>query len=144
MVNIARSETRRAPLDQETTHTLVGARPDYGDIRYASIGDPHLRPIEDIGIPIAARICSHAGGIAAGIGFGQSEAADSLATRHARKPVLLLLISSIGMDRKHDQRSLHGDKRTQATIASLQFLTGQAITDRAQPCTAVALKVHPQ
>src|SRR5450755_3461670 len=131
MVNIARSEARRAPLDQETTHTLISTRPDDGDIRYASIGNPHLRPIEDIAIPIAARICSHAGGIAAGIGFGQSEAADSLATRHTWEPVLLLLLSSIGVDWEHDQRSLHGDKRTQAAIASLQFLTGQTVADRA-------------
>src|SRR5450755_1553338 len=144
MVNIARSEARRAPLDQETTHTLISTRPDDGDIRYASIGNPHLRPIQDIAIPIAARICSHAGVIAAGIWFCHSEASDSLTKRHTWEPVLFLLLSPIGVDWKHDQRSLHGDKRTQATIASLQFLAGQAIADRAQPCTAVTLKVHPQ
>src|SRR6266487_800577 len=130
MVNVARSKAGRATFDQETTHALLSTRPDDSDIRDAPISDPHLRPIENIRIPIAARIRTHTGGIAARVGLGQTEAADSFAVRHAWEPVLFLCLRSVGVDWKHHQRSLHRDKRTQTTIAGLQFLTGQTVTDR--------------
>ncbi len=69
--------------------------------------------------------------------LGQAEAADQLAARHRRQPLLALFLAAIGVDRVHAQRALHRDETAQAGIAALQLLADQAIADRAEATAAV-------
>ena len=52
------------------------------------VGDPGLRAIEPVAVGDLFRARLHAGGIGAGIGLGQAEAADPLAGRELRQIVL--------------------------------------------------------
>ncbi len=69
--------------------------------------------------------------------LGQAEAADQLAARHRRQPLLALFLAAIGVDRVHAQRALHRDEAAQAGIAALQLLADQAVADRTEVATAV-------
>ncbi len=58
--------------------------------------------------------------------------------------MLLLLLRAKGIDGEHGKRALDGYKGTQATIARLKFLAGQAVANGAQAGAAVAFEMHAQ
>src|SRR5437660_588913 len=113
-MNVAGGEARRAALDQEAANAVLGTRPDDGQVRDTAIGDPHLRAVQDISVAITACSGSHTRGVATGIRFSQSKAANHFAAGHARQPTLLLLLRAKRRDWEHSERTLHRDKRTQA------------------------------
>src|SRR5207248_11717025 len=67
----------------------------------------------------------YAARVGAEVRLRQPEAADSLAPRHARQPLLLLLLGAVGPDREHRQRSLHGDEAAESRVARLQLQAGE-------------------
>ncbi len=143
-MDIACCEAWRSALHEETSNAVLGPCPHDRQVSNAAVRDPHFRAVQHIGVAIAACCGTHTRGVAAEIGFCQSEAANYLAARHTRQPVLLLLLRAKGVNGEHGERALYRHKRTQTAIASLKFLAGQAIANGAQPGAAVAFEMHAQ
>ena len=132
---------RRAALHQEADDALLGARPDYGHIGHAAVGDPGLLAVEHPGVAIAARGSAHAGGIGPEIRLGQAEATDRPAALQGGQPPLLLWLAAVGMDGVHDERALHGNEAAHAGIDALQFLHDEAVLGIAHAGAAVAFEI---
>src|SRR5215469_1040252 len=144
MVNIAGGEARRATFDQEAANAILGLGPDDCQVRETTIGDPHLRAVQDIAVPITTRCRAHAPRITSGIGFREPKTSNHFTLGHTRQPALLLLLRAKSMDREHGKRTLYGDKRAQTAVASLQFLAGESIANSAQSGAAIAFEMHSQ
>ncbi len=130
--------------DDEAADPLLGPRPDDGDIGDSTVGDPHLRAVE---YPIAAvplGVCPHRSWVRAGVGLGETEAADHLTGGHPREPLLLLLLRAEPPDGEHRQRTLNRDEAAGPCVARLEFDAGQSVGGGAGPGAAVALEVHPE
>src|SRR5882672_5014580 len=110
-------ESRRVSWNDEAADrlvTLVVSRlgPDDRDLRGGSVGDPHLRAVDDpASIFLHESTGDHPRRIRPIIGFGQSEASNYLAAGHFRQIVAFLLLSTESVDRIHHQRALHGGER---------------------------------
>ena len=83
-------------------------------------------------------------GVGAVVGLGEAEAADRLARRHPRQPLLLLLLGAEPPDREHREAALHRHQRADAGVARLELEAGQAVVDRRHARAAVALEVHAE
>ena len=121
-----------------------GARPDDGDVGDRAVRDPHLRAVEDPVRAVASGQRAHGPGVGAGVGLGQSEAADLLAGVHRRQPPLLLILGSPLPDREHRERALHRDEAANARVACLELLAHEPVHDRARLGQPVALEVHSE
>ena len=75
------------------------------------------------------------GGIGAGVGLGQPEAAEPLARAQLRQVVLLLLLGAPPEDRRADERGLHRDHGPHRRVAAADLLdhdpVGQVVESRA-------------
>ena len=91
-MDITGGKSGRIPFHQEAVNTVLGPGPDNGQVCYTPIGDPHLRTIQDIRVPVTTCSGSHAGRIATGIRFRQPKAPNHFAPGHARQPALLLFL----------------------------------------------------
>ena len=87
---------------------------------------------------------AHPTGVGAEVSLRQAEAADRVASRHARQPLLLLLLGPECVDRVHRQRALHADERTDAGVAGLELEARQTVGNGRCPLAAVSLQVHAQ
>src|SRR5699024_10397816 len=76
--------------------------------------------------------------------FGQPEAADELAGRHAGQVPVLLLFGPESADRRHRQRSLHGHEGAQSRVAGFEFEGGETVFDGRAAGAAVAFQVHAE
>ncbi len=137
-------KTSRAARHHEAANTSVALSPHDREIGNRTVGDPHLGSVEHPVRAVASREGPHARGVAAEIRFGQAEAADALAARHRRQPLLLLRFVAPAVDGKHRQRALHRGEAAQSGVAGLQLEAGQSIGDRARAGTAVAFEMHAQ
>src|SRR2546426_8382397 len=101
-VDIESRESPGSTLDQVAVDlAVILFRPHHGDVGDRAIGDPELRPIQDIPVALAAGPRLHRAGVRAVIGLGESEAADLLASRQGGEPLLLLRLGAIGVARVH-------------------------------------------
>ena len=98
-------ESGRVGGHDEPANTVIGLSPDHGHIGHRTVGDPHLRPVQDpvrgVTATIATGPSTHVGGIGAVVGLGQAEAPDGLAGGHRRQPLELLLLRAVLPDREH-------------------------------------------
>src|SRR6188768_3767007 len=78
------------------------------------------------------------------VGFGEAEAADRLATRHGRKPTLLLLLGAVGVDAVHGEPALHRRHRAEAAVAALELLHDQTVRDVVHAGASVAVQVRAE
>ena len=106
--------------------------------------DPALRPGEDPVLAVAAREGLHARRVGAGGGLGEAEAADHLAARHPRQPLLLLLLAAPAVDRAHRQRALHRHERADAGVAGLELEGGEPVLDGAAAGASVSVECHAE
>ena len=96
-------EPRRLRGDDEPANTLIGLRPDDGDIGDRGESDPALCAVEHPVVSVAPRERGHARRVGSGVGLGEAETADHLTARHLRQPVALLLLAAVLVDRAHRQ-----------------------------------------
>ena len=119
-------------LDQKSADLVVfilDLSPDHGHVRNGARSDPHFFAVEDVLFSDFAGAGAHAAGIGAKVGLGEAEAAQLIAFLQRRKPCLFLLFAAKCIDRIHDQRGLHADKRTYARITAFQLLHHQTVFD---------------
>jgi hypothetical protein len=64
--------------------------------------------------------------------------------RHARQPLLLLLLRPVGVDREHRERALHRHEAAQPRVARLELTARDAVGDRVHARAAVAVEVHAE
>src|SRR5207302_1826571 len=119
VVDLARLETFRAFLHQETSDAIVGSSPDQGKVGQVAVGDPALGPVQDPVIAVPSGPGRHPGGVGPELGFGKAEATDHLSTGHWRQPALLLLLRTVVVDGKHAKRTLDGHKAAQSAVSAL-------------------------
>src|SRR5579871_593360 len=98
-MNVGSGKTGGPPRHDKSANAVLGLRPDDGDVGNRTVGDPHLRPIENPIVAVAPRKGAHAGGVAAEIGFGQAETTDQLASSHRWQQAALLLLIAETIDR---------------------------------------------
>ncbi len=145
MLDLGGREPRGVGGDHEPADAVVGTGPDHRDPGHRAIGDPHLAPVEHPVSPaVALGVGPHRGGVGADVRFGQPEAADDLAGRHPRQPLLLLLLGAEAPDRVHGERALDGDQGADAGVGGLQLQAGQAVLDGGGTRAAVAGQGHPE
>ena len=106
--------------------------------------DPALRPGEHPVVAVAAREGLHARGVGARGGLGETEAADHLAARHPRQPLLLLLLAAPAVDRAHRERALHRHERADAGVAGLELEGREPVLDGAAAGASVSVEVHTE
>src|SRR5580700_6256947 len=99
-------------LDDKTLDLIVGhiAGPDDRDIAPGRVADPPLLAVEDPDVAIA--LCGRREATARprpDQRLGQAEAADLLEPRHGRKPLTLLLLRAVQIDRAHRQAAVHAE-----------------------------------
>ena len=135
----ARRSARRSPRTpssvcaQTTATCAIEASPIH---RFA--------PVEHPVVAVAAGEGLHARRVGAGARLGEPEAADHLALRHPRQPLLLLLLAAVPVDRAHRERALHRDERAQPGVAGLELQGGEAVLHGAAAGASVALEVHAE
>src|SRR5690606_28717984 len=130
LVDLVRGETGGVGRYDEAAYAVVGLRPDDRHVRDRAVGDPHLGTVEDpVAGGVALGVGAHAAGIGAVVGFGEPEAADRFARRHAGQPFGLLLGGAVLPDGEHGQRALHRYERPDARVAGFQFSAGDAVGD---------------
>src|SRR5580658_2404500 len=131
----------RAALDQKSAYAFGGARPHYGHVGQATVGDPRFLAIQDPVIAVAPGSRAHAGRVRSEIRLGQSETAHRIARLQPRQPLLLLFIGAAGENRIHDQRALHAGEAAHSGVAALQLLHDETVLDVAHTRAAVAFQV---
>src|SRR5712691_8746758 len=110
-MDVTGAETRCTTLNNKAAHTIFGACPDDGDIRYAAIGNPHLGTIQNIAVAISSRRGTHTAGVATGIRLGQAKTPYYFTLSHLWQPPLLLFFRTKSGDGKHGERALNRDER---------------------------------
>src|SRR2546430_5204811 len=98
------AEAGAAGLDEETADLVVLLLipgPNDSHVGDPAGGDPHLLAVKDIFLSGSAGSSSHAAGIGAEIGLGESEATELFTFLHCRQPLLLLLFAAESVDRVH-------------------------------------------
>ena len=83
-------------------------------------------------------------GVASEVRLGQAEAADDLAGRHLRQPLLLLLFGAELPDREHGKGSLHRHRAPEAAVAGFHLQARQPVADGVRARAAVSLQVHAE
>ena len=139
-----RGEPGGVGRDHEAADAVVGPRPHDGDVGDGAVGDPHLGAVEHPVVAVALGRGAHAAGVGAEVGLGQAEAADRLAGRHARQPLLLLLLGAERVDREHRQRALHARPASGCPSRRPRARGRPGRSRRARAGAAVALQVHAQ
>ena len=109
---------------------------DVGEVAHR---DPHLvardRPAV-VGLPGSG---PEVGGVRAGVGLGQGEAAERLAGAQAGQPLTLLLLGSPRLDRAADERGLDRDDGAGRGVGAADLLDDQRVADVVEPAAAVLL-----
>ena len=144
MRDLVRREPGSVGGNDEAPNARIRLGPDDGDIGDVAAGDPHLRAVDDPVVPVSNRVGSHRAGIGAGVGFGQSKAAEDLAGSHSRQPALLLLLRAERPDGKHAERALHRHEAAGSAVSGLQLGARQAVADRVGAGATVPVEVHPK
>src|SRR5580700_11824048 len=142
-MNVVGLESRAVFFDEEPANLVVlvfHLGPDDGNVGDAAGGDPHLLAVENVFVAHLAGAGSHAAGIGAETGLGESEAAELFALLHGWQPGLLLLFTAEGMDGIHDQRRLHADEAAHAGIATFEFLSYKSVLHVAHAGATIALQ----
>ena len=133
---VARHQERRHPASTRATGTRHHER-NPGDV---AVGDEDLRPVQPIGVTLLDRRRLERGRVGSVIGLGQAEAAERLAGRHPRQPLLLLLGRAPAVDRAGDQAEVDREDRTHIGIAAAELLDHQAVGQRVGTTAAVLLR----
>ncbi len=105
--DLRRGESLASALDQKAANDIVELCPHHRNMRDRCIGDPGLGAVEFIAAGNFLGARDHRTRVGTVIGFGQAEAADSLAGRKLRQIFATLRLGAIGVDRIHHQRRLH-------------------------------------
>ena len=130
----------RSVLEPTIGEALARLFPGFeGDVGDRTVGDPHLGAVNDPVITVALRVRLHVAGVGAAVRLGQPEAADGFAARHRRQPAVLLLVRTVGVNRKHDEAALHRDEAAQPAVAALEFLADQAVGHAVEAGAVVAI-----
>src|SRR5262249_39963368 len=119
---------------------VVFLGPHHRDVGDRSVRDPELRAVEDIAVAQASGPRLHGAGIRAVIGFGEAEAAHLLAARHRRKPLLLLRVRAVAVDRVHHEPALYRRRRAKPGVTPLELLHDESVGDVVEARAAVALE----
>ncbi|MGY4297708.1 hypothetical protein ACVWXN_005803 [Bradyrhizobium sp. i1.4.4] len=114
--------------------------PDHEHVGDRRVRDPHLAAGQAIAIRDLLGAGLHAGRIGAGVGLGETEAADPFAAGELRQVLLALVLVAIGVDRVHHQRGLHRVHRAIAGIDPLDLARDEAVGDVARIGTAIFLR----
>ena len=116
----------------------IGLGEDERELGVVAQRDPHLRAVE---LPRAVVLLDGArllvGGVRAGVGLGEAEAAQPLARAQLGQVALLLLLGAPLEDRRADERGLHRDHRAHGRAAAPDLLADDRVGQVVQPGAAV-------
>ncbi len=118
-----------AGFDQKAANALVGFGPDHGDVCNRPVRDPRFFTVNDPVIAIANRAGAHTARVRSKVGFGETEAADSVAPTERGDPAFLLIAASPAENRVHDQRCLHRHEGSQTRIPTLELAVDESVSD---------------
>jgi hypothetical protein len=139
VLDLLRCEAARAALDQEAAHAIRRRAHTIAEIGDVAVGDPHLRAVEYPAVAVAARGGAHVGRIRAALRLGQAEAADDFAARHARQPLLFLLLRCRRQQSGTCTGSTAPTRSCAARCRRAPVRGRSAVADRVQAGAAVAL-----
>src|SRR3954469_13831612 len=105
----------------------VGLGEDQGKVRDVAEADPHLLAADRPAVLGLGRAGPEVGGVGAGVGLGQPEAAEALAGAGPRQPLLFLLLASPLLDRAGDQRGDDRDHGAGGGVGAADLLGDQAV-----------------
>ena len=99
------------------------------DVRDWRVADPHFRADEAVAAIDLLRARGHAAGVRARVRLGEPEAANELAARQAGQVLTPLAVVAVGMDRIHDERTLHAHHRAEAGVDALDLARDEPVGD---------------
>ena len=91
---------------------------------------------------VLARAGALVGGVGAGVGLGQAEAAQPLARAQLGQELLLLLLGAPAQDRRADERGLDRDHRPHRRAAAADLLDHEPVGHVVQPGAAVLARAR--
>ena len=116
----------------------IGLGEDERELGVVAQRDPHLRAVE---LPRAVVLLDGArllvGGVRAGVGLGEAEAAQPLARAQLGQVALLLLLGAPLEDRRAHERGLHRDHRAHGRAAAPDLLADDRVGQVVQAGAAV-------
>ena len=142
--HVAGRETRRARRHDESDDPFFGPGPHDRDVGDRTVGDPHLRAVEDPVGAVAPCGGAHARRVGPEVRLGQPEASDDVTGGHRGQPLVALFLTAPAVDREHRQRPLHRHEAAQTAVDRLEFLAHQPVGDGRRAAAAVALQMHAQ
>ncbi len=120
-------------------------RPHHEHVGDRGVADPGLGADQPVAAVDLFGPRGHAARIGAGVGLGEPEAADELAPREARQVFAALVGIAIGVDRVHDERTLHAHHRAEPEVDPLDLARDEAVGNIARAGAAELLRQrHPE
>ena len=117
----------------------VGLGEDQRDLGDVAERDPHLLTADPPAAVDLRRAGPEVGGVGAGVGLGQPEAAEDLARAETGQPALLLLLAAPALDRAGDERGLDRDDGAGGAVGAADLLDDQPVADVVEAAAAVLL-----
>src|SRR4051794_38128650 len=115
----------------------VGLGEDQGEVGDVAEADPHLLAADRPAVLGLGRAGALVGGVGAGVGLGQAEAAEPLAGAESRQPLLFLLLGAPLLDRASHEGGADGDHRASGGIGAADLLGDQPVADVVEAAAAV-------
>ena len=117
----------------------VGLGEDQRDLGEVAERDPHLLAADRPARVGLRRPGAEVGGVGAGVGLGQPEAAERLARAEPRQPALLLLLGAPALDRAGDERGLDRDHGAGRGVGAADLLDDQPVAEVVEAASPVFL-----
>ena len=137
--------TRRLQVDDKGADPLVlqdlvgGGQEDAGP-QIAAVGDEDLAAVDDELVAFPLVHGGNATGVAAGVRFGQEEAADRVAGVQGGQPLFLLLLGAEGVDRAAAKRGVGRDKYAAGTAGLGNLFDDDGVGEHVETGPAVLFR----
>ncbi len=125
--HLRRSKSFVVLFDDEPADNAIQFGPNNGDVSNGSVGDPHLRSVQEVVISFVLGFGHHVAGVGTVIGLGEAKTAHPFPRGQLRQIGFFLLFGTKIPNWIHGQRALDGCKRAKTAVATFQFLADEAV-----------------